>query len=480
MAEFKPFEFTDEFLDRLRVIKEIPVHFYNKDGQILIYKKEDATAEEIDRLVRFRNQGIYYNVDDTGTLALKPEPSKAPGRDIPEGLTDTKLLSEKHTDELIEGTEGLFDEIKNSSLNASQTKKASEKMEALFSDFSSQEDAMTGLVNILEIMKSKNTDFDTELAVKRTVVAMALKTRGMVAATRFKDKRKAKKSIIDLMMSSILCDIGCFQMKMPKNLGLSKNEMSYVKQHPFLSYLMVAHEPFLDEQVKHNILTHHRPLFHDDNDNNYPNLDKLTTRLKQLGVEFQKSSKRRQIAQDIVKQLELFRASQMYNEDANIIAIASEFASLTSDVPWRKAMSPEQAVKQIVNNSYFTYTGRIMHEFLDYVALSLCDNRKILNEGDFIVITSDTSEGISIFEACVIESIGRFQSRPGVRRIATVKPIFTDAPKLKLKGFDPKNLQIDPRRAHFELTQDDTRRIVYVVDPEFDSEFHKTLQRVTS
>ena len=138
MAEFKPFEFTDEFLDRLRVIKEIPVHFYNKDGQILIYKKEDATAEEIDRLVRFRNQGIYYNVDDARTLALKPEPSKAPGRDIPEGLTDTKLLSEKHTDELIEGTEGLFDEIRNSSLNASQTKKASEKMEALFSDFSSQ------------------------------------------------------------------------------------------------------------------------------------------------------------------------------------------------------------------------------------------------------------------------------------------------------------------------------------------------------
>ena len=269
MAEFKPFEFTDEFLDRLRVMKEIPVHFYNKDGQILLYKKEDVTTEEIDRLVRFRNQGIYYNVDDARTLALKPEPATTPESEIPEGLTDTKLLSEKHTDELIEGTVSLFGEIRNSSLNAFQTQKAGEKMEALFSDFASQEDAMTGLVNILEIMKSKNTDFDTELAVKRTIVAMALKTRGMAAATKFKDKQKAKKGIIDLMMSSVLCDIGCFQMKMPTNLGLSKNEMSYVKQHPFLSYLMVAHEPFLDEQVKHNILTHHRPLFHDDNDNNY-------------------------------------------------------------------------------------------------------------------------------------------------------------------------------------------------------------------
>ena len=141
MAEFKPFEFTDEFLDRLRVMKEIPVHFYNKDGQILLYKKEDVTTEEIDRLVRFRNQGIYYNVDDARTLALKPEPATTPESEIPEGLTDTKLLSEKHTDELIEGTVSLFGEIRNSSLNAFQTQKAGEKMEALFSDFASQEDA---------------------------------------------------------------------------------------------------------------------------------------------------------------------------------------------------------------------------------------------------------------------------------------------------------------------------------------------------
>ena len=202
--------------------------------------------------------------------------------------------------------------------------------------------------------------------------------------------------------------------------------------------------------------------------------------MKQLGVKFKKSSKRGQIAQDIVKQLELFRVSQMYNEDANVIAIASEFASLTSDVPWRKAMSPEQAVKQIVNNSYFTYTGRIMHEFLDYIAISLCENNKILKEGDYIVITSETSEGNSIFEACEIESVGRFQSRPGVRRVATVKPIFTDAPKLRLKGFDPKNLQIDPRKAHLELTQDDTRRIIYVVDLAFDSELYNALAGITS
>jgi hypothetical protein len=478
MPQFRPFEFTDEFLEKLRKIKEIPVHFYNKDGQILIYKKKNVTSEEIDRLVRFRNQGIYYNMDDAEELAIKPEPRGPQKKEIPEGLTDTKLISEKYTDELTAGTEGLFEEIRQSSLNAFQARDTNEKMEAFFSDFANQEDAMTGLVNILEIMQSKETDFDVEMAVKRTVVAMALKTRGMHATSRFKDRLKVKKSITDLMMSSILCDIGCFQMKMPQNAGLSANEMSYIKKHPFLSYLMVAHEPSLSDQVKHNILTHHRPRYHDQNDNNYPNLKLLTTRLRELGIEFQKSPRKRHLAKDIANQLDLFRVNKMYNEDANVLAISSEFASLTSDVPWRKAVTPEQAIKMIINNSYFTYTGRIMREFLDYISISLCDNRKVLKQGDILVIASETHDGSPVFEACRIESIGRFQSRPGVRRIATVKPVFTNVPKLRLKAFDSRNIRIDRRKAYFELTQDDTRRIVYFVDPRFDREFHQGLSEV--
>ncbi len=481
MPEFKPFEFTDEFLEKLRDIKEIPVHFYNKDGQILIYRKENASAKEIDRLVRFRNQGIYYSTEDADKLSTLPGPvEQEPGPEIPEGLTNTKLISEKHTDQLASGTKSVFEQIKSTSLNATHTRMAGDRLESLFEDFVDREDAMTGLVNILEIMKERNADFDVELAVKRTVVAMALKTRGMHATAKFKDKQKIRHAIKNLMMSALLCDIGCFQMRMPRTIGLSTDEMSYVQKHPFLSYLMVAHEDSLDEQVKHNLLTHHRPRYDDRHDNNYPNKKNLTTRLAELGAEFQKHPSKRRIAEDIRKQLELFRVNRMYDEDANILAISSEFASLTSDVPWRKALSAEQAVKMIINNSFFTYTGRIMHEFLDYVAISLCDNRKILKEGDFIVVASDAHDGTTVFEACQIEQIGRFQSRPGVRRIGTLRPLFAKAPKLSLNGFEEKSLRIDRRRAHFELTQDGTRRIVYFVDPTRHSALHAALTRALS
>jgi hypothetical protein len=116
-----------------------------------------------------------------------------------------------------------------------------------------------------------------------------------------------------------------------------------------------------------------------------------------------------------------------------------------------------------------------MRDFLDYIAISLCDNKKVLREGDFIVIDYETADEKHVFEACRIESVGRFQSRPGVRRIATIRPELTKVPKLQVKGFDPKSLKVDRRKAYYELTQDESRRIMYVVNPQFDADLHNVL-----
>ena len=70
MVELKPFDFSDSFIDKLKEIREIPVHFYNREGQILIYKKEDASEKEIHRLVKFRGHGIYFNNEDIEKLVL--------------------------------------------------------------------------------------------------------------------------------------------------------------------------------------------------------------------------------------------------------------------------------------------------------------------------------------------------------------------------------------------------------------------------
>jgi hypothetical protein len=474
MSAYIPFDFSDEFLERLRELKEIPVHFYNREGQILIFKKKDVTDLEIDRLVRFRRQGIYYDNRDEETIEdLFGETDET--REIPEGLTDTKLISEKYTDILTRETEGILESIRKLSVQSKQMEGATKQIEEFFTAFAGQEDAMTGLVNILEVMRSRNTVFDVELSVKRTVVAMALKTRGMHAAAKFKEGQQIKKNITSLMLSSLLCDIGYYKMNIPKNAEISSEQMQYIRKHPFLSYLMVAHEPALDAQVKHGILTHHRPRPDDRNDNNYPVLKPLMNRLEELHSSFSKQTGKKHIARDIQYQLGLFRENRPYRENANVLAVSSEFASLTSDVPWRKALSAEEAVKAIINNSYFTYTDRIIHEFLDYVAISLCDNHKILKEGDFIVIAAGQHGGNEIFEACQIETIGRFQSRPGVRRIATVAPIFTREPRFGIKGFEIKSLKLDPRKAHFELTVDGSRRIVFYVDPVRHSDFYKVL-----
>ena len=478
MSALMSFDFSDEFLSTLRQIKEIPVHFYNREGQILIYKKAHVTDEEIDRLTRFRKSGIYYKSEDTSTLESALD-LQLVEKLIPEGLTDTKLISEKYTDVLAEETESLFQQIMRQSLRSEHVMNMSGNLKTLFSDFAGQEDAMTGLVNILELMKSRDNPFDVEMAVKRSVVSMALKTRGMHAADKFKDSPAVRENVSALMMSSILCDIGCFKMEMPKNAGLSLKQMTYIKKHPFLSYLMIAHEPAIDSKIKHDVLTHHRPLPFDRNDNNYPNLRALTNRLVELERECGRQSGKKLIAEDIRKQLEFFRENRTYREAVNILSIASEFASLTSDVPWRKSLPAAQAVKCIINNSYFTHTPRIMQDFLDYVAISLCDNEKILDEGDFIVVANESHDGSAIFEVCQIESIGRFQSRPGVRRIASVRPLCTNVPKLAIKGFDAKSLRIDPRTAHFELMKDDTRRIIYVIDPQDKKEFHSLLSIAT-
>ncbi len=258
--------------------------------------------------------------------------------------------------------------------------------------------------------------------------------------------------------------------------GLSIHNMTYIKKHPFLSYLMVAHDPVLSANAKYSILTHHRPRFEDKNDNNYPGINLIIKKLEELIKDYCKDHKRLNIAKDMAEQLNRFKVNIQYNEDANVLAIASEYASLTSDVPWRKAYSSEKAIKLIINNSFFTYTSRIIHEFLDYVAISLCNNKKVLREGDFIVLTSITYSGSTIFEICQIDTIGHFQSRPCVKRLGVVSPVFSEKPKLKLLGFDVNRMIKDPRKIYIDLTQDESRRIIYFIDPMLDRDLYKCME----
>ncbi|MBI3394851.1 MAG: hypothetical protein HY042_03370 [Spirochaetia bacterium] len=60
-------------------------------------------------------------------------------------------------------------------------------------------------------------------------------------------------------------------------------------------------------------------------------------------------------------------------------------------------------------------------------------------------------------------------------RVATITPEITKVPRLQISGFTLDTLKADPRRAHYDLTRDDTRSIVYAVDPDYDVDLYQRL-----
>lgn len=471
--DFELFEFTPDVMNGIRDSRNIPVHFYNKDGQILIYKKENASDSELERLFRFVRQGIYYDKADEHIL-LGTEP---PQREIPEGLSDTKLLGEKHADAMAEDASELFGQLKMASITSIQTRRTSETLSEVFTDFENEPDAMNGLVNIIEIMKGKDTAHDIDLAVKRTVVAMAMKMRGLKYSAKSKN-RNMEHEANNIMMAALLCDVGYSRMKMPDHDGLSEQEMNYVRNHPLMSYLMVVHDQTLTTEIKQKILCHHRPMREETANNNYPAQKFLLSRLENLIEKYEQDPSRSTITEDIRNQIRHLKSEVMYDEDVNILSVASEFASLTTDVPWREAYSPKRAVQMIINNSFFTHPDRIIREFLDHVSISLCDNEKILKEGDFIILSSRNRAGKTYFEVCVITNSSRYQSRPGVDRLGTILPAVQRTPKFRFMTFQVDTLKPDPRYAHYELSGDDTRHITYAIDAVYDPELYEAVAKL--
>lgn len=459
------FDFSDEIINDFKARKQIPIDFYNNKGQILIYRKDEATDAEIERLFKFINQGIYYKEEDEHKLKGKKKKEKP--RKTPEGLSDTKLISKNYADALTNDTTEVFEKLRQSSGHTLASKKMKERMDSLFIDFSHQDDALSGLVNILELMQDHDSSYDVEKAIKRTIVSMAIKTRGMIMSGNSNMAGDLKDGINNLMMSSLFCDVGYYKMSMPINIGLSQEEMTYIKNHPLVSYLMIAHDKNISSVTKHNILMHHRPKGGEgQHHNDYPDTASLEQKLTAVREKYQNEPSKEGVVADINRQLQMIaRNASSYQEDSNILALSSEFASLTSPTTWRESIAGDLAVKMILNNSFFTYSFRIMREFLDYIVLSLIDNQFALKVGDFVVVNSSAEKSNSSFELCQVDEVGRYQSRPRVVRIGAVRPKVETQPKLKFEGFDLENTKKDPRKARYDLKLDESRQLVYAYDP---------------
>ena len=467
MSNLKRFDFSDELIKSFQKKQIIPVDFYNRDGQILIHKKGGATQTDINRVLRFLDQGIYYKAEEESKISLPKKEKK------PQVLSETKLLAKEHAIAMSNTSAELIDAVKSSSVNTHALKKSRSVLNEVFTDFKNHPDAMNGIVNIIEICQDVDTSYVSKVMIKLAAVAMAIKTRGLLVTSQ-QEYKKMMKSVNDIMLSSFLCDISYLRMKMPKGENLSIQEYEYVQQHPIISYLIVAHAEELNSEVKQNILLHHHPIRTALPSNNYPSMKVIKKKLKILQEQYINKGVHRSIVVDIQKQLDLLDRNISYDEDANILAIASAFASLSSDVPWRKALPPIQAIRKIINKNIFNYTYRITREFLDQTAMSLCHNQKIIKEGDFLVNIVQNELGESIqYEVARVESISHLQSKPGLRRIGVLKPKIERAPQLQISQLNLESFQQDRRHAYYDLGLDNTRRIAYLIDPIEDEEAHE-------
>ncbi len=472
-SDLKPFDFSPEIIQSFREKKEIPVHFYNKNGQILIYKKEEASDSEIDRLLKFLNQGIFYNDKDSARLGVQRKDPPPPG------FTDTELLNKKMADQVSGTATEIFDTMKKSAMTTVMARRANESMNNFLVGFQEQPDVMTGLVSIIELIKESGMSYEVDVAVKRAVVAMAMKIRSnnIVGADAL---AKSGERLSNVLMAALYADISYAKLSLPESDGLTGDQVSYIRNHPIYSYFMIAHEPTIPSDVKRMVLYHHSPLGYMGLNNNYPSVEALKKKFDLMRGRITGDPQKQVTLDDMNHQQEFIRKRDKthYDEDLNILSLASEFASLTSDVPWRKAYAPGHAVKILVNDSFFTYPVRIIREFLDHMAVSLNSNQPILREGNYLVLASQSIKGATHFEVCQVSDMRRYQSRPGVDRIGFIQPSIVKHPKLKLTGFRPENMKPDKRACHYELMMDDSRRIVYIIDPVLNPELFEFVDSV--
>ncbi|RHX87648.1 c-di-GMP phosphodiesterase [Leptospira stimsonii] len=476
--DLQKFDFTEEIIQHFKINSVIPVDFYNRNGQILIHKKENANGDDITRLLKFESQGIYFLKSEFEKISGGKQasgPNSVNGREV----SFTKLVNSELTVDLAKNAAEFLSELKKFPLNGGQVRQLNKSIDGILEDFRSTPDMENGLVNIIEVMSAAGVPMDSEVLTKRTVISMAMKVRAGKAFTKV-DMEQKKIDQMNLMMSSYLADVGYTQMKIPIQKDLKTEEFEYIKNHPIISYLMVANMPDLDDNIKTLVLNHHRPHKGEGMNNNYPQPKILVQKLNLYKEKYKDDPKRTVLVADIQKQIRNILTNNLPMDDIGVISIAGEFASLTTRQEWRDAYDPLVAMKLILNNSFFAYNEKTLREFYDHIGLSLCNNQPFIREGDFVIVVTQDSNQKVFFEVCIIREMYKTLIRPMLERIGTIRPNFSNMGKLRISGFDLPSFKLDRRKAIFNLEKNqDPRRIIYVLDAEMDGYLYEELIKQT-
>ncbi|MCC5813395.1 MAG: c-di-GMP phosphodiesterase [Leptospira sp.] len=474
------FEFTEESLSYFNEKSFIPVDFYNKDGQILIHKNESANHDDIVRLLKFKEQGIYFNKRDLAKI--KPPKDKKHLLINGRAISDGKILDPEKLVQFARQSQDLLFDLRKNVMTSGHARSVQKSIEDMLNDFTSNPEFETGIINLVEVLGDTGIDLHSDMMTKRTVVAMGLKVRSR-KIINLNDERQDTRDHLNLMSASYLADIGYTRLKLPTSTKLSKDEYNLIKSHPMVSYLMVANNPEIHHNVKKLILNHHRPYKGNSLNNNYPIDNDLMQKLTFFREKYLKDEKRSVAISDIAGQLQVVTnqsSNPLIEEDISTLSLASEFASLTTEQSWRHAFKATDALKMILNNSFFLYSDKAIRDLLDYVGLSLADNNPIIFPGDIVITALVDSEKKLHFDVCRVLKIERFQTRPLLEKLGSINPIFRKDIKYKIIDFDYVNMKLEKRSVIFDLMRSvDNRRIMYLVDPVLNAPFLDAIHKHT-
>lgn len=467
------FEFNSDVIKSFISQSEIPVDFYNKNGQILIHKKSDASEEDVTRLQKFESQGIYFLISEKDKFIKPKSPDAVHGREV----SFTKLVNPDLTVALAKEASDLLEELKHFPLTNNHIRLVQKGIDDILADFKGSTDMELGLVNVIEVMRQAGIRAASEMMTKRTIIAMAMKLRGMKALSK-NDNEIQKTKQLNVMLASFMVDIGKSRMKLPNHIDLRPEEFDYIKNHPIISYLMIGNLSGVNSEVKSAVLNSHRTFRGEGLNNNYPSTNMIIRKLTEYLQKYKGDKSKQTLIEDIQKQIHHILGNMYTDEDPGIISISGEFASLSSDQEWRPAYDAVVSMKLILNNSFFSYNEKIVRDFFDLMALSLCENRSVLNPGDYVIVVSTDSQKKIHFETCAIKEIFRHQTRPLLERIGTIRPVITSKGKIKIQGYDPHSFRQDKRKAVFDLNNSmDPRRVIYMIDPELEPSLYEKVDQ---
>lgn len=475
--DLQRFDFTQEIIDSFHDTKSIPVDFYNKDGQILIHKKLEANPEDFTKLLKFEFQGVFFKKSDMDKLYA---PDKLPTHINGRPVSYVNILDEERTKEQARFAEDLLNDLKKTSFNSNHVKSVQRSMDTLLTDFTASPEYEHGLINILDVLSEAGVSKQSELMTKRTVVAMGLKIRSKKSISK-SDEKKEKKEHLHLMTASYLADVGYSKITASESPILAAADYEIIKTHPIISYLMVANSHEMEAEIKKLILHHHRPHRGGGINNNFPTDQFLIQKLNGFKSKYQNEMDKEVAIRDIEKQIhDIMNHGFTSNNDEDIayLSLASEYASLTTDQPWRSAKDSRTAMKLILNNSFFSYSDKNIRDLFDYVGLSLSKNQSVVNRGDLVITASLDSEKKMHFEICKVQEIDRFQTRPLLERVGTIAPMILKENKYIIKDFDMNTFKLDRRRAVYNLMNAvDPRRVIYLIDPDINPKLHEGIMK---